>query len=57
MPGAGGPVDQEALAAYWDSLSERMESRLRELQLDSSSQRPAGYDGYEGDGILPVGRI
>lgn len=24
-----------------------MESRLQELQLDSSSPRPAGYDGYE----------
>lgn len=42
-----GTVDQEALTAYWDSLSERMESRLQELQLDSSSPRPAGYDGYE----------
>lgn len=40
-------VDQEALATYWDSLSERMESRLRELQLNSSSPRPAGYNGYE----------
>ena len=42
-----GTVDQAALTAYWDSLSERMESRLQELQLDSSSPRPAGYDGYE----------
>lgn len=42
-----GTVDQEALAAYWDSLSERMESRLRELQMNSSSPSPAGYDGYE----------
>lgn len=42
-----GTVDQGALTAYWDSLSERMESRLRELQLNSSSSRPAGYNGYE----------
>ena len=43
-----GAADQAALELYRDSLSERMDSRLKELQaLDRQSAEPAGYDGCE----------
>lgn len=51
-----GTVDQEALAMYWDSLAERMDSRLKELQaLDLQSEEPAGYSGYEVTSLYSMG--
>lgn len=49
-------VDQAALAMYWDSLAERMDSRLKELQaLDLQSEEPAGYSGYEVTSLYSMG--